>query len=92
MFLYGGAAAIPARRVLGAIRNRGFEELCVLVGRDRAFAPDFGPDRMHPSAGAVGVGARPVLIAYNINLATGDVGVAVAIPTKQASPYTKDER
>ncbi len=32
--------------------------------------PDFGPDRPHPSAGATAIGARPILIAYNINLAT----------------------
>ena len=41
--------------------------------------PDFGPARMHPSAGAVAVGARPFLIAYNINLASEDVDLAKRI-------------
>ena len=42
-------------------------------------APDFGPPRLHPTAGAVAVGARPFLIAYNINLETADVDVAKRI-------------
>jgi glutamate formiminotransferase len=42
-------------------------------------APDFGPRRLHPSAGGVIVGARPPLIAFNVNLAGGDVETARAI-------------
>jgi glutamate formiminotransferase len=42
-------------------------------------APDFGPRRTHPRAGAVAVGARPFLIAWNINLDTNDVEVAKRI-------------
>jgi glutamate formiminotransferase/formiminotetrahydrofolate cyclodeaminase len=41
--------------------------------------PDFGPCAIHPTAGATAVGARPFLIAYNVNLQTEDVGVAKAI-------------
>jgi glutamate formiminotransferase len=41
--------------------------------------PDFGPARPHPTAGAVAVGARPPLIAYNINLGTRDLKVADTI-------------
>jgi len=41
--------------------------------------PDFGPPRLHPTAGACIVGARPVLIAWNVNLRTTDVGVAKRI-------------
>jgi glutamate formiminotransferase len=41
--------------------------------------PDFGPARTHPRAGAVAVGARPFLIAWNINLDTNDVEVAKRI-------------
>jgi len=76
VFLYGEAAARPERRVLGAVRNLEFEQLAERVGVDEALRPDFGPERLHPTAGAVGVGARGVLIAYNIELASDDVGAA----------------
>jgi glutamate formiminotransferase len=76
VFLYGAAATREERRKLGNVRNKQFEGLRSLVGVDPDYAPDFGPARMHESAGAVGVGARNFLIAYNINLKTGDVQVA----------------
>jgi glutamate formiminotransferase len=41
--------------------------------------PDFGPRRLHPRGGATAVGARPFLIAYNVNLASSDVSVAKRI-------------
>jgi glutamate formiminotransferase/glutamate formiminotransferase/formiminotetrahydrofolate cyclodeaminase len=43
---------------------------------DGELAPDFGPARLHPTAGAVIVGARPPLIAFNVNLACSDIEVA----------------
>jgi glutamate formiminotransferase len=46
---------------------------------DAAWAPDFGPQAPHPSAGASAVGARMPLIAYNVNLGTGDVEIAKKI-------------
>lgn len=66
---------------LADIRRGGFEGLRAhgLLG-DRA--PDVGPPRLHPTAGACVVGARGPLIAYNVNLATGDVGVARAIASE----------
>ena len=76
VFLYGEACTREERRKLGNVRNKEFEGLMELVGSDPSFAPDFGPARMHPSAGAVGVGARKFLIAYNVNLATTDVQIA----------------
>ena len=79
VFLYAKAAQREDRRILGNVRNKQFEGLQDLVGSDPDFAPDFGPDRLHPTAGAVGVGARTFLIAYNINLQTSDVAVAKAI-------------
>lgn len=79
VFLYAKAAQREDRRILGNIRNKQFEGLQDLVGTDPDFTPDFGPDRLHPTAGAVGVGARTFLIAYNINLQTADVDVAKAI-------------
>ncbi|MCA8947948.1 MAG: glutamate formimidoyltransferase [Planctomycetes bacterium] len=76
VFLYAEACTREDRRKLGNIRNIEFEGLMDLVGTDPDFAPDFGPARLHESAGAVAVGARTFLIAYNINLDTVDVQVA----------------
>jgi len=76
VFLYAEAASRESRRVLGNFRNKEFEGLMALVGTDPEFAPDFGPLRMHPTAGAVAVGARKFLIAYNVNLRTLDVQLA----------------
>lgn len=76
VFLYGEAAARESRRVLGSFRNKEFEGLLGLVGTDPDYTPDFGPAVLHPTAGAVAVGARPFLIAFNVDLATPDVQVA----------------
>ncbi len=76
VFLYAEACTRESRRVLGNFRNKEFEGLASLVGSDPEFAPDFGPAKMHTTAGGVAVGARKFLIAYNVNLATKDVQVA----------------
>jgi glutamate formiminotransferase len=76
VFLYERAASRPARRNLAEIRRPGFEGLRDLVGRDPAWTPDFGPARVHPTAGCVAVGARPFLVAFNVVLGTPDVAVA----------------
>jgi glutamate formiminotransferase len=44
-----------------------------------AWRPDFGPDEPHPTAGVTAIGARPILIAYNVNLASNRLGVAKRI-------------
>jgi glutamate formiminotransferase len=78
VFLYAKAAQRPDRVVLADIRRPQFEglgEQMALPGQ----GPDFGPSRMHPTAGAVAVGARPFLIAYNINLESADVDLAKRI-------------
>jgi glutamate formiminotransferase len=46
---------------------------------DPAWTPDFGPHRLHPTAGATAVGARRILVAFNVNLKTNDLGIAKAI-------------
>lgn len=81
VFLYGNAAVRPERRDLSAIRTRQrqFEQLRELIGREDAFTPDFGPARIHPTAGCTAVGAREPLIAYNINLDSADVALAKSI-------------
>jgi len=76
VFLYAEASTRESRRVLGNFRNKEFEGLMSLVGSDPEFAPDFGPAKLHATAGGVAVGARKFLIAYNVNLATKDVQVA----------------
>ncbi len=76
VFLYADACRRESRRVLGNFRNKEFEGLQALVGSDAEYQPDFGPARMHPTGGAVAVGARKFLIAYNVNLATRDVQIA----------------
>jgi glutamate formiminotransferase len=74
-FLYGEAAATPLRRNLAVVRQGEFE------GLDARFElpdwrPDFGDVAKHASAGAIAVGARQVLIAFNVELATGDLALA----------------
>ena len=75
VFLYEEAARVPDRRRLETIRRGGFEGLTEKM-RAKTWRPDFGPPRPHPSAGASAIGARRLLVAYNVNLDTGDLGIA----------------
>lgn len=79
VFLYEHAATRPERRNLADVREGQFEGLRERIGSDPARVPDFGPARIHPSAGATAVGARKFLIAYNVNLASNDVKLAKRI-------------
>ncbi len=79
VFLYARAATRPERERLPDIRKGEFEGLRERIGTDPAAEPDFGPKRIHPTAGATAIGARPFLVAYNIYLDTTDVGVAKEI-------------
>ena len=77
VYFYESAALRPERQRLEDVRRGGFEGIRqALDAGDRSRAPDLGDRRLHPSAGAVIVGARPFLIAYNINLQTTDLAVA----------------
>jgi glutamate formiminotransferase / 5-formyltetrahydrofolate cyclo-ligase len=78
VYLYAEAATRPERVKLSDVRRGQYEGLKAEIDQ-RGREPDFGPTRMHPSAGAVAVGARPFLIAYNINLASEDVELAKRI-------------
>jgi glutamate formiminotransferase len=80
VYLYEDAAASPARRNLEDVRRGEFEGLAAKMARPD-WAPDYGPATPHPSAGAVVIGARMPLIAYNINLATDRIDVAKKIAT-----------
>ena len=75
VYLYEDAASSEGRRNLATIRQGEFEGLSAKM-RDGAWVPDFGPAVPHPSAGAVVVGARAPLVAFNINLGTTDLAVA----------------
>ncbi len=79
VYLYEAAATRPDRKALPDIRKGEFEGLRAEIETNPDRAPDFGPLRLHPTAGASVVGARPPLIAYNVNLGTTDVSVAKKI-------------
>lgn len=78
VYLYAQAALRSDRERLADVRRGQYEGLKAEVGQ-RGREPDFGPARLHPSAGAVAVGARPFLIAYNINLESDDIDLAKRI-------------
>jgi glutamate formiminotransferase/formiminotetrahydrofolate cyclodeaminase len=79
VFLYEAAATRPDRENLADVRRGEFEGLAKEIGANPDRAPDFGPAAVHPTAGAVAIGARMPLIAYNVNLGTSDVSVAKKI-------------
>lgn len=76
VFLYARAATRPERERLPDIRKGQFEGLRDRIGSDPAADPDYGPKKIHPTAGCSAIGARPFLVAYNIYLDTSDVQVA----------------
>ncbi len=78
VYLYEAAAQRPERTNLENIRRGEYEGLLESLGRDPERAPDFGPARLGP-AGAVVIGARPYLIAFNAYLNTNNVQIASQI-------------
>jgi glutamate formiminotransferase len=78
VYLYAQAATRADRVKLADVRRGGYEGLKVEIAHNGR-QPDFGPDRTHPRAGALAVGARPFLIAWNINLDSDDVELAKRI-------------
>ena len=79
VYFYGAAARRPERLALEDVRRGQFETLRDEALRDPAKAPDLGGPALHPTAGAVAIGARKILIAFNINLNTTNLTVAKAI-------------
>ena len=78
VYLYANAATSPARRRLPDVRRGQYEGLKTAITEpDRR--PDYGPPRLHLTAGATAVGARPPLIAFNINLGTPNLEIARTI-------------
>jgi glutamate formiminotransferase len=81
VYFYEAAARRPERRDLARVRAGGFDALCQRpLVEERA--PDAGPAVAHPTAGAVAVGARGPLIAYNVHLDTDDVEIARRIAAR----------
>jgi glutamate formiminotransferase len=78
VYLYEQAARRPERKLLADIRRGGFEGFPARIA-DPAWVPDFGPPRVHPTAGVTVIGARFFLIAFNAVLDTPDVNVARAV-------------
>jgi len=74
VFLYARAATRPDRVLLPEVRKGEFEGM-----RGRTLDPDFGPTRVHPTAGATAIGARPFLVAFNVYLDTQDIAIAKEI-------------
>jgi glutamate formiminotransferase len=76
VYLYEKAATRPERENLAAVRKGQFEGIRDDIANNEARRPDFGEPRVHPTAGITAVGARPPLIAYNVNLGTSDIEIA----------------
>ncbi len=79
VFLYEEAATRPTRQNLAKVRRGQFEGLRDEIGTNPAKEPDFGPNKIHPTAGAIAIGARQFLVAFNINLGTDDISIAKRI-------------
>ena len=75
VFLYGAAATASHRRDLPEVRRAGYEGVAERL-KDPRWRPDYGPHVLNPRRGAVAVGARPFLVAFNAFLDTDDVEVA----------------
>ena len=76
VYFYERAALRPDRVRLENVRGKGFEQLREEIGKNPLRAPDVGEPKLHQSAGAIAVGARPFLIAFNVNLRTNLVAIA----------------
>ena len=74
VYFYEAAATSPERAPLENVRRGGFEH--------PALAPDLGGPALHPSGGACAIGARRLLVAFNVNLNTTDLSIAKAIARK----------
>ena len=78
VYLYEAAASLPERRNLANVRRGEYEGLAAKL-TDPRWRPDFGPTTPHPRAGALIIGAREFLIAYNVTLNTRDKALATDI-------------
>jgi glutamate formiminotransferase len=82
VYLYEEAATKSDRVNLAEIRRGEYEGLKKEIESNKSRKPDYGPAKMHPTAGAIVIGARKYLIAYNVNLDTSDVSIAKEVAKK----------
>ena len=78
-FLYEASASAPHRENLAKIRKGQFEGMAEKMKDKELWAPDFGPETIHPTAGVSAVGARMPLVAFNVNLDTPNLEIASQI-------------
>ena len=81
VFLYEEAAVRPERKNIAEIRKGQFEGMADKV-KQPEWTPDYGPGKIHPSAGVTAIGARMPLIAFNVNLDTDKLEIADSIARK----------
>ncbi|MDD2773181.1 MAG: glutamate formimidoyltransferase [Elusimicrobiales bacterium] len=82
VYLYDLAARRPERKNLADVRKGQFEGLREEIGKNPAKTPDFGPNHIHPTAGAIAVGARQQIVNFNVNLDTKDMDFGKALAKK----------
>ena len=81
VFLYEQSAGQPQRQNLANIRKGQFEGMADKI-KQPEWKPDFGPRKIHPSAGVTAMGARMPLVAYNVNLDSNNIEIANEIAKK----------
>ena len=81
VFLYEASATRPERQNLANIRKGQFEEMADKIKKPE-WKPDFGPEKIHPTAGVTALGARMPLVAFNVNLETDNLAIATDIAEK----------
>ena len=81
VYLYEAAATASRRRNLADVRRGGYEGVSERIS-DPDWTPDYGPATLSPRLGAVAVGARPFLVAFNAYLDTADVEIARKVADK----------
>ncbi|MBP8724688.1 MAG: glutamate formimidoyltransferase [Saprospiraceae bacterium] len=91
VYLYEASASAPHRRNLADIRSGEYEGLEEKM-KQAEWKPDYGPETFQPRVGATVIGAREVLVAYNVNLNTQSVALAnaIAYDVREAGRPLKD--
>jgi len=82
VYMYEESAKVPARRNLADVRVGEYEGLKIEIEKNKSKKPDYGVSKFHPTAGAIVIGARKYLIAFNVNLDTKDIGIAKKIASQ----------
>ncbi len=92
VYLYERSASDEHRRNLANVRKGEFEGLMDKLQHDH-WQPDYGPHQPHAGAGAVALGARPILVAFNMNLDTPNTSIAkeIAADVRESGRVIKDE-